>query len=237
MSFSSSMTRANVALVAAPALIAVAGYFAQRYWVSGGKEKGDIDDREAAERIIQKRRSIFPRDYDTSRKVPKEIIHKMLINANYAPTHGRTKPWRFIVFGGESSLKALGEFEAGLYKKLTPADQFKQAKYEKKLTNKTKSSFVIAIVMARQKSEKIPEIEEIEAVACAVQNMHLIASAHGVGAYWSSGNLVYSQEYKDFLGVENEKDKVLGMFHIGYPSKAWPTESRTDIDQKVTWKL
>jgi hypothetical protein len=46
---------------------------------------------------------------------------------------------------------------------------------------------MIGIFMARQASEEIPEIEEIEVVTCAVHNMHLEASTHGMGVYWPIG--------------------------------------------------
>jgi len=223
--------------VAVPAVLAaVTAYLV---WKSSSDDEND--KAAIVEDMIQKRRSIYPKDYDPDRPVPKTIIDKMLYGAMYAPNHGKTKPWRFVVFSGAEQRQALGELEQQLYKQLSPTDQFKQAKYDKKLTNKQRSSCVIAICMVRQPSEKIPEIEEVEAVACAVQNMHLIASAHGVGAYWSSGPLVYSKEYKDYLGLTGEKDQVLGMFHVGYPraDKKWPTvEARTkDVEDKVTWKL
>ena len=35
-------------------------------------------------------------------------------------------------------------------------------------------------------SSHCDQVEEIEAVACAVQNMHLTATARGLGAYWST---------------------------------------------------
>ena len=48
------------------------------------------------------------------------------------------------------------------------------------------SSAIIAVSMKRDVTEKIPEIEEIEAVACAIQNMLLTATAYGLGTFWSS---------------------------------------------------
>lgn len=48
--------------------------------------------------------------------------------------------------------------------------------------------------MERQKVEKIREFEEIEAVACAVQNIHLTASARGLGAFWSTPPFLYTPE-------------------------------------------
>ena len=46
--------------------------------------------------LIRKRRSIFPKTY-TNQPIAKEIIEEVLENANWAPTHKMTEPWRFKV--------------------------------------------------------------------------------------------------------------------------------------------
>ncbi|EFJ51386.1 hypothetical protein VOLCADRAFT_87619 [Volvox carteri f. nagariensis] len=51
--------------------------------------------------LIKKRRSIFPKDYD-GLQVPREELEMLLEAANWAPTHGQTEPWRFVVLEGES---------------------------------------------------------------------------------------------------------------------------------------
>jgi nitroreductase len=226
MSESWSKTALCFALVPAAAVV---GYVAAR------RQARPALDPEDAERFVQQRKSVFPKEYDPVRRVPREIVEKMLYNANFAPSHGKTWPWRFVVFSGDA-LEALGKFEAELYRSKTPAHKFMQEKHDKILKNKRLASFVIAICMKRQDTEKIPEVEEIEAVACAVQNMHIIACAYGVGAYWSSGAQVYSEEMKTYLGLQG-KDKVLGMFYVGYPKNPAPRENRDDVaTDKVQWR-
>lgn len=60
--------------------------------------------------------------------------------------------------------------------------KFSEAKYKKKASNAQKASFVVALLCDIGKG-KNPPVEEICSVAMAVQNMHLIATAHGVGEY------------------------------------------------------
>ncbi len=120
--------------------------------------------------IIKNRRSIKPEKY-TSRKVLKDVILEILNSGIWAPTHGLTQPWHFVVFQGEA-LEKLGLMMAETYKKNCKPELFSEKKYEKMLTRPTKTSVLIAICMKRQETEKIPEIEEVEAVACAVQNMY-----------------------------------------------------------------
>jgi len=64
--------------------------------------------------IIKRRRSVFPISY-TDEEVPKEVIQQLLENANYAPTHKLTEPWRFIVFRAAAK-KRLGQELARIYK-------------------------------------------------------------------------------------------------------------------------
>src|SRR5690554_7594361 len=85
-------------------------------------------------------------------------------------THGMTETWRFKGVMDEGKTR-LGEFMRELYIKYTPAEEVHEIKLARNTTRPAKASAVIAICMERQASEKIPEIEEIAAVACAVQNM------------------------------------------------------------------
>ncbi|HLY71921.1 MAG TPA: nitroreductase family protein, partial [Puia sp.] len=55
--------------------------------------------------LFQKRRSVFPEQYVAGKKIPDEIVMQLLENANWAPTHKLTEPWRFVVFSGEGLKK------------------------------------------------------------------------------------------------------------------------------------
>lgn len=182
--------------------------------------------------IIRRRRSIKPEQF-SSRSVADELVWEMLRNANWAPTHGLTEPWRFFVYTGGAKV-SLGNTLAEIYQKITVASDYKPAKSEKFRTNAARSSHLIVIAMKRQPSGKIPEVEEIEAVACAVQNLHLTATAFGVGGYWSSGNAICSNELRDYLGLA-EKDRVLGLFYLGYPECDWPAGARKSVEEKAVW--
>lgn len=184
--------------------------------------------------LIRHRRSVFPRQYSGG-KIDNATIEQILENANWAPTHGKTEPWRFFVFAGDG-IQKFADFQSEIYKNTTPEEKFSAEKYEKMKSDPLQASHIIAIVMQRQKTEKIPEIEEIEAVACAVQNMYLTATAYGLGAYWSSGGATYKEEAKEFFGL-GEKDKLLGFFFLGIIESAVPDVARTPIQEKTTWIL
>ena len=102
-------------------------------------------DVEQLNLLIRTRRSVFPDQYVPAKRIPDDIISQLLENANWAPSHKLTEPWRFVVFAGEG-LKKFAEFQSGLYKE-TAGEKFKQAKYEKLLSTPLLCSHIIAIGM------------------------------------------------------------------------------------------
>ncbi len=182
--------------------------------------------------LIRKRRSVFPDQYEAGKKVDDAIIEEILTNATWAPNHGKAEPWHFTVFCGEG-LKKLAEFQSELYKELA-GENMKEITYQKLKTNPLKVSHVIALGMKKTPNPNIPEMEDIAAVACAVQNMHLTVEAYGLGAYWTTGGITFKPEAKAFFGLE-EQDRLLGFFYIGHVAVPGTGTKRRPIEEKVTW--
>jgi nitroreductase len=180
--------------------------------------------------IIRSRRSIFPQNY-IQKDIPAEIIHNILENANYAPTHKLTEPWRFAVFTGEG-LKRLAGFFSERYRQVTPPESFSQARYDAAGDKILQANCVIAINMEVH-TEKIPEWEEVASVACAVQNMWLTATAYGIGSYWSSPAIL--PQLGDFMELPDDQ-KCLGLYYLGYHNAAAVPARRTPIENKITWQ-
>ena len=122
-----------------------------------------------------------------------------------------------------------------VYLKEVDEEEQNDAKLAKLIRRPLISSVVIAVCMSRQKEERIPEIEEIEAVACAVQNMQLTATAYGIGSFWSSPKIIYSDSMKEFLELE-EKDKCLGLIYLGYSKEEWPKSHRKPLEYNTVWR-
>ena len=112
--------------------------------------------------VIRRRRTVKPKEF-SDQTISNEILDEILENANWAPTHGFTEPWRFSVFTGEARHE-LAEFLAATYKAVTTEDTYRQNKYEGMKRNATLAPVVIVIGMKRQPSGKISELDEIQAV-------------------------------------------------------------------------
>lgn len=182
--------------------------------------------------IIRSRRSTKPRCFN-GQSIDDAIVWDILENANWAPTHGLTQPWRFKVYTGEG-LQVLANFQSQWYKDTMPAASFNPDKFERLKSNVLKSSHVIVLSMKRQESGTIPEVEEIEAIACAVQNMALTAAVHGICSFWGSGGPTYTDAMKEFLGL-GEQDRCLGYLYLGYSDTPSTRSMRSPIQEKVEW--
>ena len=187
--------------------------------------------------LIAKRRTIKPlhsgdQPNYLDQPIPRETLLQLLENANWAPTHGKTEPWRFSVFSGESR-RELAAFLADTYEKKTPPESFKPAKRDKLRNYALLSPCAISLGMKRHEG-KIPAEEEVIAVACAVQNLHLTATAYGLGGFWSSSPIYDLPETKHYLELE-PTDRCLGFFFLGFPAGDWPERTPSPIEEKVRW--
>lgn len=184
--------------------------------------------------LIRNRRSVFQQQY-SGEKVDDKIVQQMLENANWAPTHKMTEPWRFIVFTGEG-IKRLAAAQAEIYKQVTEADgTHKEERYQNLLTKPMLSSHIIAVAMKRDEKKSVPQVEEVGAVFCAIQNMYLTAAAYGIGCYLSTGGITYFDEAKQAFGLSAD-DLLIGFLHIGVLKGELPAGKRKPIDEKVIWE-
>lgn len=182
--------------------------------------------------LIRSRRSTFPDQFDPGKKIDDEIIKEILTNAIWAPNHGKEEPWHFTVFTGDG-LKTMANFQSELYKETTP-DNFKEATYLKLQQQPLKASHIIAIGMKKSANKNIPEVEDVAAVSCAVENIYLSVTAYGLGGYWTTGGITYRPQAKSFFGLE-ENDKLLGFFYIGHVAVPSTGGKRKPLEEKVNW--
>ncbi|KQR91892.1 nitroreductase [Chryseobacterium sp. Leaf180] len=167
-----------------------------------------MNQAEILKDIIEKRKSIFPKDY-TGEKIPEDIIESVLNSGTFAPNHKRTKPWRFKLFQGTEKEKLASEMQE-IYKSMQSEQQFLEKKYNDIGFKINKADAVISIVV--NFSGMVPEWEEIAAVSMAVQNMYLTCTANEIGCYWSSPKIV--NNLKESLTIE-ENQQCLGLFYMG----------------------
>jgi nitroreductase len=182
---------------------------------------------------IRDRRTIQPKDF-SPREVQREVIDQVLGNAIWAPTHGMTQPWRFIVFTGKGR-ERLSTFLGEEYKRTTAPERFLQRKYDNHVQRPLQSSVVIALGLIHEPGGKISLHEEQLSMACAVQNMYLTCTAYGLGGFWNTGAVLTGEAMRDFLGL-GPNGHCMGLFYMGYPAAEWPKGYRKPLPDLVEYR-
>lgn len=182
--------------------------------------------------IVINRRSTKPAAFN-GKPIDDVQIRQLLDLANWAPSHGLTEPWRFIVYNG-LAVREFCSIHAGLYKQNTPPDRFTAAKFEKLLHNGDLASHLILAYMKRGANPNITAAEELCSTAAAIENILLGAAALGMAVLWSTGGIVLQPAMEEWLGLGPE-DKVLGLLYLGHADGPQRPGKRTPMEDKVKW--
>jgi len=182
--------------------------------------------------IIKNRRATPPR-FMAKKEVEREMISSLLENANWAPTHKNTEPWRFVVFQGENKQNLAQSIYALLEEKAGEGMEVNMQKAIKFRDNLLHVPVAMAIVMQRDAAERIPEWEEVAAVSMAVQNMWLTATDLGLGAFWATPPFL---PFIQSLFELKPGQKLLGFFFVGQIAMDYPSPGRGPVSEKVSWK-
>ncbi len=179
--------------------------------------------------IIKARRTIGAMQ---EKDVSEDAINLMLEAGTWAPNHKKTEPWKFRVFTGDSRVRLGDEMERIIKQKtahLSEEEALKKTTKAKK--GPLRAPVIIAVAVSP--SGKVPEIEEISAVATSIQNMLLVAEEQGLATIWRTGEIVYQSELNDFLSLEDD-DKLLGLIYVGHPNKE-ASSKRIPYQDKTIW--
>ena len=184
---------------------------------------------------IRSRRTVKP-DKMNGRVIPDNIIVELLSMADWAPTHARTEPWRFIVIDNKR-VKEFTARHAELYKQHADPKAFTPEKYNKLAELGENVSHIIIAWMKRNPAHKIPVVEEIAATSAAIQNLLLTATSKDIVAFWSSSGLTHHQALKDEFKL-GEEDIILGIIYLGYSDEPFKEGNRMiPLSEKIEWLL
>jgi len=170
--------------------------------------------------------------------VDRRIIERMLEAANWAPSNEDTEPWRFTVFTGEGRERLAELFGAAQQEFMANGAPSKGKDAEGARKRAFAAPVWISIGMSPALKEDgsllMSEEEEIMAVACAVQNLHLMGQALGLAGMWHSKGTSVHPLVARGLGLEPPA-RLLGFFMCGWPAGDWLNGSRRPLSEKATW--
>jgi nitroreductase len=141
-----------------------------------------------------------------------EHLDKLLEAAARAPDHGRLKPWRFIVLK-DALREAFTTAAAEAKRARLPAMTAEQLAAEREKMARSPTIVVVGCAVDRDQT-KVPEIEQVVAVAAAAENLFLAAHDMGYGVMWKTGAAAYDAAVKAVVGLRPD-DHIVAIMHLG----------------------
>jgi nitroreductase len=120
-------------------------------------------------------------------------LERIMLAGARAPDHGRLAPWRFVVLEGPGR-SVLGKAMAEALRANRP--DCTEAHLATERDKPMRAPTIIAVGAHLVRLHKVPELEQVQAVAAAVQNMFLAAHALGIGVMWKTGAATRAIEVK-----------------------------------------
>lgn len=193
-------------------------------------------EKEGLYKAVFSRRDV--RSHFIDKKIPDDVLVKILNAAHHAPSVGYSQPWDFIIIKNKATrLKVKNTFILEREKSISLLDNDldKQDKYIKlKLEGILESDINICVTYDPERfgpfilgRTSIPETGEYS-VCCAIQNLWLTARAEGLGVGWVS--ILSIDDLRKILGIPNHV-KPIAYLCLGYVNKF---EDRPDLE-RVGW--
>ncbi len=179
-----------------------------------------VRDADSATRLlnaIATRRSFSLKELSPEPLDP-HLVEQLLEAANWAPSHGKTEPWRFVVYSG-AARQIVGAAFGTAFRLLNPEQPAGSAGEQAQRDRVWQAPVWIALGM--QPDPKMPAWEELIAFGSAVQNMHLMASTLGLAGKWTSGTCALHPHVAAVVGFA-PKTQLFGFFSVGRPAIPWP---------------
>ena len=159
-------------------------------------------------------------------------LEQVLRCAMNAPDHARLKPWRFVVLTGQAR-ERLGNLFVDI--KSAELGELSESQAEKFRGKPLRAPMIIVAIADVKDHPKVPPIEQIMAVSCAVQNMQLALTSMGYGAMWRTGGLAFHPQVEAFFGMK-PGDQIVGFLYVGTPEAyGKPPETQQVSDTTEFW--
>jgi nitroreductase len=166
---------------------------------------------------------------------PLAVVEQIIQAGVWAPNHHKTEPWRFIVVGG-TARERLGTLMAQCLAERLSETESDEAhrRLSKERAKPMRAPIIIAVAAVPAEEPGVVEIEEVEAVAAAVQNMLLAAEAVGLCAMWRTGKAAYDARVKNFLGIP-ARAHLVAFVYLGFPVAPGQRVRTREASRYITW--
>ncbi len=183
-----------------------------------------VVDLDTLEALIRRRRTSMLVDRD--RPVSPELVGRLCSIAQWAPNHKRTWPWRFTLVEGPARAR-LGTVISGAMQVHGDPPE----KVEKARTKYLRTPAVLIIgAIAGDSAQRTAENRD--AVAAAIQNLLLAATAADLATYWGSCPMGANDVVADFAGFDHGTH-VAGIIYVGWAMSEVAAPDRPPVELTV----
>lgn len=146
-----------------------------------------------------------------ARTVPEEVLQNAFECAIRAPNHKLSNPWRFIRTGPLARAQILD-----IAVELKCAKNPGNPRIEAKVRAQAGSAPELIVVVQQLDPSPDRRKEDYAACACAIQNLMLALWGDDVHAKWGTGGPTRDPRTYELLGLERERQEIIGFVYIGY---------------------
>lgn len=153
------------------------------------------------------------------------VVREAIEVARWAPNHRLTQPWRFYLIGPETRA-AIADL-VGTIETRNKGERVGAVKRARV------ASMPGMLVLTSQRSEdELLDREDYAACCCAAQNLMLYLWQRGVGSKWTTGTVTREAAFYELLGIDAERERVVGLFWLGRP-KVVPVQKRREPEEII----
>jgi nitroreductase len=177
---------------------------------------------QAIANLIRSRRTINLFEPDS---IDKRVLLDAIEVARWAPNHRLTEPWRFYLLGPETTaavVECWANFEAETKGEAAGAAR-------RKRLEPIPGHFLLT---SARDEDGLIELENYAACCCAAQNLMLYLWERGVGSKWTTGAITREPRLYELLGIEPERERIVGYFWYGRP-RVVAAQRRREVDAIV----
>ena len=165
--------------------------------------------------------------------VKKEDLDLILNTGLRVPDHGGLKPWKVIVFRGNSRKKfdeevILKEYKANNTSPTPEIIKMESSRFQRADT-------VIAIISNTVEHPKIPQWEQTLSCGAVCTTILYAAQSLGYAAQWVTEWYAYNANIISSLGGNPKSDKIAGFIYIGEKNKEPKERSRPNFNEYVSY--
>lgn len=183
-------------------------------------------------KVIEERRSI--RKFQ-NKKIPKEIIEKLLELATKAPSGKNRQPWRFVVLqeNKKDELVEIMNKRISFLKK--QGENIGSCEVSINSINEASAAILVfnAFSNLEEDYNRYRLLTDVQSIGAAVQTMILAAQNFGLGTLWICDIFYCENEIRDWL---KRKDELVAAVVIGHPDQS-PYPRPRKSSEEVTMYL